>query len=64
MAQKASANHMSPSEQELCNKEIQDLLLRKLIEPCKRSWACPVFYVNKHFEQKRGKKRLVFNYKA
>ena len=27
-------------------------------------WVCPTFYVNKHSEQKRGKKRLVINYKA
>ena len=26
-------------------------------------WACAAFYVNKHSEQKRGKKSLVFNYK-
>ena len=30
----------------------------------KSPWACPAFYVNKHSEQIRGKKRLVINYKA
>lgn len=34
-AQKASTNHMSPTEQELCKAEIKDLLDKKLIEPCK-----------------------------
>ena len=52
--QKASGNFMSSSEQELCRNEIQQLLDRKLIEPCKITWACPAFYVNKHSEQKRG----------
>lgn len=55
---------MSPKEQELCKAEIEQLLEHKLIEPCKSPWACPTFYVNKHSEQKRGKKRLVINYKA
>jgi len=63
-AHKASANHMSPTEQELCRQEIQQLLEKHLIEPCKSPWACPAFYVNKHSEKKRGKKRLVINYKA
>jgi hypothetical protein len=30
--QKASANHMSPTELEYCKQEINDLLQRKLIE--------------------------------
>ena len=50
--QKASANHMSPSEQELFRQEINQLLEQKLIEPCKSPWACLAFYVNKHSEQK------------
>jgi hypothetical protein len=62
--QKASANNMSPSDQALCQEEIQHLLDRHLIEPFMSPWACPTFYVNKHSEQKRGKKRLVINYKA
>ena len=62
--QKANANHMSPSEQDLCRQEIAQLLEQKLTEPCKSPWACPAFYVNKHGEKKRGKKWLVINYKA
>lgn len=62
--QKASANHMSPTELEYCKKEIQELLQRKLIENSRSPWACPAFYVNKHSEQKRGKPRMVINYKA
>jgi hypothetical protein len=55
---------MSPSEQTLCHAEIKQLLERHLIAPCKSPWACPTFYVNKHSEQKRGKKQLVINYNA
>jgi len=50
--QKASANHMSPTEVEYCQKEISELLDRKLIETSRSPWACPSFYVNKHSEQK------------
>jgi hypothetical protein len=63
-SQKASANNISPSEQALCQAEIKQLLERHLIEPCKSPWVCLTFYVNKHSEQKRGKKWLVINYKA
>lgn len=62
--QKGSANHMSPTELEYCKTEIQDLLNRKLIENNRSPWACPAFYVNKHSEQKRGKPRMVINYRA
>ena len=62
--QKASTNNMSPTEQQAWKEEIQQLLERKLIEPCKSSWACPAFDVNKHSEQKRGTKRLVLNYEV
>ena len=58
--QKAYAAVMSPSERE---KEIAKLLEKGLIEPSKSSWACRVFVVNKHSEQKWGKPRLVVNYK-
>jgi len=62
--QKASANHMSPSELEYCKAEIQELLKRNLIENSRIPSACPAFYVNKHSEQKRGKPRMVINYRA
>jgi hypothetical protein len=55
---------MSPTECEYCQKEITELLERKLIEISRSPWACPAFYVNKHSEQKRGKPRMVINYRA
>ena len=54
---------MSPSKREFCAKEIKDLLAKGLIEPLKSPWACRAFVVNKHSEVKRGKPRLVVNYK-
>ena len=60
------ATHLGMTEEDtkLCQQEIQELLKKDLIEPSSSNWACPAFYVNKHNEQKRGKKRLVINYKA
>ena len=60
---KASSRLMSPSEREFCSKEIKELLAKGLIEPSKTPWACRAFVVNKHPEVKRGKPRLVVNYK-
>ena len=60
---KASAALMSPSEVKFCDAEIQELLQKGLIEPARSPWACRTFVVNKHSEQKRGKPRLVVNYK-
>ena len=60
---KASAALMSPSEVKFCDEEIQELLQKGLIEPAKSPWACRAFVVNKHSEQKRGKPRLVVNFK-
>ena len=60
---KASAALMSPSEVQFCDSEVQELLQKGLIEPAKSPWACRAFVVNKHSEQKRGKPRLVVNYK-
>lgn len=39
--QKASANHMSPTKAEYCQKEIVELLQKKLIESSRIPWACP-----------------------
>ncbi|PKI67620.1 hypothetical protein CRG98_012000 [Punica granatum] len=36
--------------------------LQYLIEPSDAPWACEAFYVNKRFEQARGKLRLAINY--
>ena len=55
---------MSPTKVEYCQNEIKELLQRKLIEPSRSPWACPTFYVNKHNEKKRGKPRMVINYRA
>ena len=60
---KASARLMSSSEREFCATEIKDLLAKGLIEPSKIPWACCAFVVNKNSEIKRGKPRLVVNYK-
>ena len=60
---KASARSMSPSERDFCAKEIKELLEKGLIEPSKSSWTFRAFVVNKHSEIKRGKPRLVVNYK-
>lgn len=54
---------MSPSKRESCANEIKDLLSKGLIEPSKSLWACRAFVVNKLSEIKRGKPRLVVNYK-
>jgi hypothetical protein len=50
-------------DQEEFANQIQELLDAKLIEPSKSSHFSPAFLVNKHSEQKRGKRRMVVNYK-
>ena len=60
---KASSRLMSPSEREFCAQELKELMDKGLIEPAKSPWACRAFVVNKHSEIKRGKPRLVVNYK-
>ena len=62
-SQKASAALMSPSERELFANEIKELLDKGLIEPSNIPQACRAFVVNKHSEIKRGKPRLVVNFK-
>ncbi|KAL9422996.1 hypothetical protein AB3S75_035143 [Citrus x aurantiifolia] len=52
-----------PHDEELCKSEIQALMDLKLIRPSKSHWVSPAFYVNKHSEQIRGKKRLVIDYR-
>jgi len=44
-------------------KEIQTLLVKKLIRPSKSPWSCAAFYVNNAAEKERGVPRLVINYK-
>nr|KYP64476.1 Putative polyprotein [Cajanus cajan] len=50
-------------EQEECRIHIKALLDLKVIEPSTSPHRSPVFIVNKHSEQKRGKTRMVYNYK-
>jgi hypothetical protein len=45
------------------SKQIKELLDAKLIQPSKSPHFSPAFLVNKHSEQKRGKRRMVINYK-
>lgn len=54
---------MSKEYRDLCQKEIQQLLDRRLIRKSKSPWNCYGFYVNKRAEQIRGIPRLVINYK-
>ena len=54
---------MSPSDRTAAFEECQQLLKQGLIETTKSDWACQAFYVNKRFEQVRGKKRLVIDYR-
>ena len=46
-----------------CEKEIQDLIDKKLIRKSKSPWSCSAFYVQKQAELERGTPRLVINYK-
>ena len=46
-----------------CEKEIQDLLDKKLVRKSKSPWSCSTFYVLKQAELERGTPRLVINYK-
>ena len=48
---------------EICKKELQTLLDKKLIKPSKSPWSCAGFYVMNQAEKERGAPRLVINYK-
>jgi hypothetical protein len=48
---------------ELCKKEIQTLLDKKLIRKSYSPWSCTAFYVFNNAEKERGVPRLVINYK-
>jgi len=54
---------MNKEYRDLCQKEIESLLERRLIRESNSPWNCYGFYVNKHLEQLRGIPRLVINYK-
>ncbi|KAH9744240.1 hypothetical protein KPL70_003613 [Citrus sinensis] len=59
---KATHPGMSSSDLLLAQKECSQLLAQGLIEPTNSQWACQAFYVEKHSEIIRGKKRLVIDY--
>ncbi|KAH9752145.1 transposon Tf2-2 polyprotein [Citrus sinensis] len=59
---KATHPGMSPSDLLLAQQECSQLLAQGLIEPTSSQWACQAFYVEKHSEIVRGKKRLVTDY--
>ncbi|KAH9680154.1 hypothetical protein KPL71_026442 [Citrus sinensis] len=59
---KATHPGMSPSDLLLAQQECSQLLAQGLIEPTHSQWACQAFYVEKHSEIVRGKKRLVIDY--
>ncbi|KAH9769379.1 hypothetical protein KPL71_011977 [Citrus sinensis] len=59
---KATHPGMSPSDLFLAQQECSQLLAQGLIEPTNSQWACQAFYVEKHSEIVRGKKRLVIDY--
>ncbi|KAL4189201.1 hypothetical protein AMTRI_Chr08g164330 [Amborella trichopoda] len=48
---------------EICKKEIDELLKKKLIRESSSPWSCAAFYVEKNTEKKRRVPRLVINYK-
>ena len=54
---------MNKEYRDLYEKEIKQLLDRKLIRESDSPWNCYEFYVNKRSEQIRGIPRLVINYK-
>ncbi|KAH9734659.1 hypothetical protein KPL71_017448 [Citrus sinensis] len=59
---KATHPGMSPSDLLLAQQECSQLLAQGLIEPTSSQWACQAFYIEKHSEIVRGKKRLVIDY--
>ncbi|KAH9763380.1 hypothetical protein KPL70_001148 [Citrus sinensis] len=59
---KATHLGMSPSDLLLAQQECSQLLAQGLIELTNSQWACQAFYVEKHSEIVRGKKRLVIDY--
>lgn len=54
---------MRKEYRDLCEKEIEQLLDRKLIRESDSPWNCYGFYVNKRAEQIRGTPRLGINFK-
>ena len=53
----------SPSDQKEFDNQIYELLKMKLIQESKSPHSSPAFLVRKHSEQKRGKARMVIDYR-
>lgn len=60
---KATHPGMTPDDEILAQQECTQLLRLGLIEQTTSNWAYQAFYVNKRAEIRRGKKRLVIDYK-
>ena len=64
---KSKANYfiLSKAEQELCEKDIKELLAKQIIRPSQSPFSCHVMYVSKKDEHGNevAEKRLVVNYK-
>lgn len=54
----------TPSDREEFKRQIQELLDLKVIRPSKSPHSSPAFMVENEAEKRRGKKRMVINYKA
>jgi hypothetical protein len=54
----------SPLDREEFGKQIQELLDLRIIKPSKSPHMSPAFLVENEAEKRRGKKRMVVNYKA
>ena len=63
MSYQTALHPSMPYDEQQCKTEIQALIDLKLIRPSKSHWGSLAFYVNKHSEQVRGKKRLVIDYR-
>ncbi|PKI36379.1 hypothetical protein CRG98_043231 [Punica granatum] len=61
---KASHSGMNPEHQKLATAKCAELLQQDRIEPSNSPWAYEAFYVNKQYEQVRGKLGLVINYQT
>ncbi|KAG9450352.1 hypothetical protein H6P81_010317 [Aristolochia fimbriata] len=60
---KARPCQMNSAYLAMCQKEINELLSKRLIKPSQSPWCCTAFYFNNAAEKERGKSRLVINYK-
>jgi hypothetical protein len=64
MTVKVKPMQYSPQDREEFGKQIKELLDLKVIKPSKSPHMSPAFLVENEAEKRRGKKRMVVNYKA